>query len=174
MEHAFRARLPPELGHMIVDMRNKINQAEKEEAEKEEREFQELINADKLIEFTSADVIVPFNNGNKSLRQINILHDGYYGNIWRHPTSGLNKPDTLRQLHENNMQTFYGTIDGNLLGGNGGAMVNQKVKKCEKKKVVLGKERCIYKVSGSKKDYMKYKGKLVPVTDYVKYMKKKN
>jgi hypothetical protein len=53
-------------------------------------------------------------------------------------------------------------------------MVNQKVKKCEKKKVVLGKERCIYKVSGSKKDYMKYKGKLVPVTDYVKYMKKKN
>ena len=56
----------------------------------------------------------------------------------------------------------------------GGGMVNKKVKKCEKKKVVLGKERCIYKVSGSKKDYMKYKGKLVPVTDYVKYMKKKN
>jgi hypothetical protein len=56
----------------------------------------------------------------------------------------------------------------------GGGMKNQKVKKCEKKKVVLGKERCIYKVSGSKKDYMKYKGKLVPVSDYVKYMKKKN
>ena len=55
-----------------------------------------------------------------------------------------------------------------------GGMKNQEVKKCEKKKVVLGKERCIYKVSGSKKDYMKYKGKLVPVTDYVKYMKKKN
>ena len=55
-----------------------------------------------------------------------------------------------------------------------GGMVNQKVKKCEKKKVVLGKERCIYKVSGSKKDYMKYKGELVPVSDYVKSMKKKN
>ena len=55
-----------------------------------------------------------------------------------------------------------------------GGMVNKKVKKCEKKKVVLGKERCIYKVSGSKKDYMKYKGELVPVTEYVKYMKKKN
>jgi hypothetical protein len=164
MEHAFRARLPPELGHMIVDMRNKINQAEKEE-----REFQELINADKFIEFTSADVIVPFNNGNKPLRQINILRDGYNGNIWRHPNSGLNKPDTLRQLHENNMQTFYDTWDGN-----GDAMVNQKVKKCEKKKVVLGKERCIYKVSGSKKDYMKYKGELVPISDYVKSMKKKN
>jgi hypothetical protein len=56
----------------------------------------------------------------------------------------------------------------------GGAMKNQKVKKCEKKKVVLGKERCIYKVSGSKKDYMKYKGKLVAVSDYIKSMKKKN
>jgi hypothetical protein len=55
-----------------------------------------------------------------------------------------------------------------------GGMKNQKVKKCEKKKVVLGKERCIYKVSGSKKDYMKYKGKLVAVSDYVKSMKKKN
>ena len=147
------------------------------QTEKEEREFQELINADKLIEFTSADKIVPFNNGNKPLRQINILRDGYNGNIWRDPTSGLNKPETLQQLHKNNMKTFYDTIDevnDDVWAGNGGGMVNQKVKKCEKKKVVLGKERCIYKVSGSKKDYMKYKGKLVPVTDYVKYMKKKN
>jgi hypothetical protein len=63
------------------------------------------------------------------------------------------------------------TVFGRLIGG---AMVNQKVKKCEKKKVVLGKERCIYKVSGSKKDYMKYKGELVAVSDYVKSMKKKN
>ena len=54
-----------------------------------------------------------------------------------------------------------------------GGMKNKKVKKCEEKKVVLGKERCIYKVSGSKKDYMKYKGELVPVSDYVKSMKKK-
>ena len=82
MAYAFNSMLPPELGHMIVDMRNKINQAEKEE-----QEFQELINADKLIEFTSADEIVPFNNGNKPLRQINILRDGYNGNIWRDPTS---------------------------------------------------------------------------------------
>jgi len=167
MAYAFNSRLPPELGHMIFDKRNKINQAEKEE-----QEFQQLINDTELIEFTSADVIVPFNNGNKPLRQINILHDGYNGNIWRDPTSGLNKPETLQQLHKNNMQTFYDTID--TWDGNGGAMVNQKVKKCEKKKVVLGKERCIYKVSGSKKDYMKYKGKLVAVSYYVKYMKKKN
>lgn len=38
------------------------------------------------------------------------------------------------------------------------------------KKVVLGKERCIYKVQGSKKDHIKYKGALIPVADYKKLM----
>jgi hypothetical protein len=169
MDRFFQSKmLPSYLSRSIFDMRNKMIQAEKEE-----REFQELINADKLIEFTSADEIVPFNNGNKPLRQINILHDGYNGNIWRDQTSGLNKPETLVKLYKDAMGNFDANLD--TINGdewNGGAMVNQKVKKSEKKKVVLGKERCIYKVSGSKKDYMKYKGKLVPVSDYIKYMKK--
>ena len=152
-------------------MRNKMIQAEKEE-----NEFQRLINENNLIELTSADdVIVPFNNGNKPLKQINILSDGYNGNTWRDPISGLNKPETLVKLYKDAMENFDANLDafdGDVLGGNGGAMVNQKVKKSEKKKVVLGKERCIYKVSGSKKDYMKYKGELVAVSDYVKSMKK--
>lgn len=38
------------------------------------------------------------------------------------------------------------------------------------KKVVLGKERCIYKVQGSKKEHIKYKGVLIPVADYKKLM----
>ena len=38
------------------------------------------------------------------------------------------------------------------------------------KKVVLGKERCIYKVQGSKKEHIKYKGALIPVADYKKLM----
>jgi hypothetical protein len=77
-------------------------------------------------------------------------------------------------LRKNNTQYQSSREDRQPFAPIGGAMKNQEVKKCEKKKVVLGKERCIYKVSGSKKDYMKYKGKIVPVTDYVKYMKKKN
>ena len=106
---------------------------------------------------------------------------------WKHPNFGLDKAQTFMYYES---QAFSDRVDRNreeppsnqeLLDmlysigppNIGGAMVNKKVKKCEKK-VVLGKERCIYKVSGSKKDYMKYKGKLVPVSDYVKYMKKKN
>lgn len=85
-----------------------------------------------------------------------------------------NKAEILKIMFNLQGADFrYRGLIGKYLSG-GGGMKNQEVKKCEKKKVVLGKERCIYKVSGSKKDYMKYKGKLVPVTDYVKYMKKKN
>ena len=38
------------------------------------------------------------------------------------------------------------------------------------KKLILGKERCIYKVQGSKKEHIKYKGVLIPVADYKKLM----
>ena len=36
-----------------------------------------------------------------------------------------------------------------------------------KKKIILGKERSIYKISGSRKDYIKYKGNLVTVSDFI-------
>ena len=39
------------------------------------------------------------------------------------------------------------------------------------KKLILGKERCIYKVQGSKKEHIKYKGALIPVADYKKLMR---
>uniref|UniRef100_A0A6C0LCL7 Uncharacterized protein n=1 Tax=viral metagenome TaxID=1070528 RepID=A0A6C0LCL7_9ZZZZ len=39
------------------------------------------------------------------------------------------------------------------------------------KKLILGKERCIYKVQGSNKEHVKYKGTLIPVADFKKLMK---
>jgi hypothetical protein len=38
------------------------------------------------------------------------------------------------------------------------------------KKLILGKERCIYKVQGSNKEHVKYKGSLIPVADFKKLM----
>jgi hypothetical protein len=52
---------------------------------------------------------------------------------------------------------------------NGG---NAKVTKINKKEI-LGRERCIYKKPGDRKEYLKHKGELITVKDYKKRMKDK-
>jgi hypothetical protein len=53
---------------------------------------------------------------------------------------------------------------------NGGG--NAKITK-QSKKSILGKERCIYKKAGYRKEYLRYKGYLITVKDYTKLMKTK-
>ena len=53
---------------------------------------------------------------------------------------------------------------------NGGG--NAKITK-QSKKSILGKERCIYKKAGDRKEYLRYKGDLIAVKDYTKLMKAK-
>ena len=50
---------------------------------------------------------------------------------------------------------------------------NSKITKISKKEI-LGKERCIYKISGDKKQYLKHKGGLITITEYKKIMAAKN
>ena len=40
------------------------------------------------------------------------------------------------------------------------------------KKEICGRLRCIYKISGSRKEHVKHKGSLITVADYKKLMKK--
>jgi hypothetical protein len=42
------------------------------------------------------------------------------------------------------------------------------------KKDILGKERCIYKKQGDKREYVKYKSELITVKDFKIIMAKKN
>jgi hypothetical protein len=42
------------------------------------------------------------------------------------------------------------------------------------KKEILGKKRCIYKKTGDRKEYVKYKGNLITVKDYKKIIKARN
>jgi hypothetical protein len=54
----------------------------------------------------------------------------------------------------------------------GGNRKTNTVKKINKK-TILGKERCIYAIQGDRKEYLRYKGNLIPVKDYKKLMKDK-
>ena len=54
----------------------------------------------------------------------------------------------------------------------GGNRKTTTVKKISKK-TILGKERCIYAIQGDRKEYLRYKGNLIPVKDYKKLMKDK-
>lgn len=69
--------------------------------------------------------------------------------------------------------TYYDELhkDGNKWTGQGGG--NSKITKISKKEI-LGKERCIYKISGDKKQYLKHKGELITITEYKKIMAAKN
>ena len=52
--------------------------------------------------------------------------------------------------------------------GGGNAKITKKSNKS-----ILGKERCIYKKAGDRKEYLRYKGDLITVRDYTKLMKAK-
>lgn len=55
--------------------------------------------------------------------------------------------------------------DWNNIPGTGG-------RKASVKKEICGRLRCIYKIQGSRKEHIKYKGRLITVADYKKLMKK--
>jgi hypothetical protein len=45
-------------------------------------------------------------------------------------------------------------------------------RKASVKKEICGRMRCIYKIQGSRKEHIKYKGRFITVADYKKLMKK--
>ena len=64
------------------------------------------------------------------------------------------------------------TIDNKNNPSSGGKKKVKPVKPAMNgKKEILGKQRCIYKKAGDRKEYVKYKGALITVKDYKKIMK---
>ena len=64
------------------------------------------------------------------------------------------------ELIDKNNQIIYFALNFNTGGS-----------KASVKKVVCGKLRCIYKIHGSRKEHLKYKGQLITVAEYKKMMK---
>ena len=66
---------------------------------------------------------------------------------------------------------FNDILEGHQLGGKK-FKAGKKSKKLPKKEI-LGKMRCIYKIPGDRKEYLKHKGKLITVKEYKELMKAK-
>jgi hypothetical protein len=88
------------------------------------------------------------------------------------------KTALLHLLTNNSISNFKSRIINNdiskelLNKHQGGNRKTNTVKKINKK-TILGKERCIYAIQGDRKEYLRYKGNLIPVKDYKKLMKDK-
>jgi hypothetical protein len=70
------------------------------------------------------------------------------------------------------MRELYKINSHLIIGGNANIKAVNKIKKLNKK-TILGKERCIYKIQGDRKEYLRYKGDLITVKDYKKVMSNK-
>jgi hypothetical protein len=67
-----------------------------------------------------------------------------------------------RKKYQQKLLSMYGVSGGN--------KKNKPV--IYKKKIILGKERSIYKISGSRKDYIKYMGNFITVKDFLTSMRR--
>ena len=84
----------------------------------------------------------------------------------------INIPDNIPVLIiQNNPWTKTPVNEAELYTAKGGGG-NINITRTNKKDI-LGKERCIYKKSGDRKEYVKYKGDLITVNDFKKLMKSK-
>jgi len=79
----------------------------------------------------------------------------------------------MKKIYDSNEEGFEGKLlrykRVTSVGSVGGL---NKPKLQSKKKVILGKDRCIYKMSGDRKEYVKCKGKYITVKQYKSMMKK--
>ena len=81
-----------------------------------------------------------------------------------------NKTAELKRQLEKLLENI-GNNDNNNLSSGGKKKVKPVKPAMNGKKEILGKQRCIYKKAGDRKEYVKYKGALITVKDYKKIMK---
>jgi len=111
------------------------------------------------------DTIDDFNN--KKIQNPNLLLNDFLRQRFGNNIIDAYNEYTRNNETENNMSLndFRKTLSQS---GSGNAKITKKFKKS-----ILGKVRCIYKIQGDRKEYLRYKGDLITVKDYKKLMKAK-
>ena len=84
---------------------------------------------------------------------------------------GINEENKTMRLKEQ-LEKLMENIDANNKNPSSGGKrkVNPDKPAMNGKKEILGKQRCIYKKAGDRKEYVKYKGVLITVKDYKKIL----
>jgi hypothetical protein len=82
-------------------------------------------------------------------------------------TSQNNEPYIAPKRH-NTRELFNMFDDTDATDATGGKPTKPTKPTITGKKEILGKQRCIYKKTGDRKEYVKYKGDLITVKDYKK------
>ena len=128
-----------------TDKADTDNKAQAYYSEEQREEFKEILgnaNLDKKV--IDSKILLNFNDENKTA-------------------------ELKRQLED--LMKNIGNNDNNNLSSGGKKKVNPVKPAMNGKKEILGKQRCIYKKAGDRKEYVKYKGALITVKDYKKVMK---
>jgi hypothetical protein len=99
----------------------------------------------------------------------------YYRSSMRHSifTESMNKSNKSTNSNKKNRRELMNEAKEQARttkGPRGG--FRHKKPSVPQSKEILGKQRRIYKVAGSRKEHVKYKGELIPVSDYKKLFKK--
>jgi hypothetical protein len=115
-------------------------------------QFEELLElellTDDILTIKDLDNILP----KEDLQKLKGLLENY-------EHSELNDLQMLKELYDNKdafLISMLKNVESDVRGG----------RKASVKKEICGKLRCIYKISGSRKEHVKYKGRLITVADY--------
>jgi hypothetical protein len=106
---------------------------------------------------------------------------GYNGKMVRKIRDAITNEDLSNNTMKiRRVEAYNKNSDTVILVGKSSNRLNSKEiifgggRKASVKKEVCGKLRCIYKIPGSRKEHLKYKGRLITVAEYKKLMKAKS
>jgi hypothetical protein len=126
---------------------------------------------------------IPIDNGINNLKWTLPSPPTVYNKEWKEYNDRINKHNEVTDVYredfvdKNGYNPWANPRHANTPQGIGGEKQsgsgNTKITKTIKKEI-LGKERCIYKKSGDRKEYVKHKGDLITVSEYKKIMIAKN
>jgi hypothetical protein len=155
---------------------NKITTASLTLSEAEEKRTFQKTYCDKLFQDNATELSFISSNTSSIGKNIIALLQKISEN--RNDTELVNKLTLLRSKLQKYKDILYKYIIPFKCGENGiKGLFPSKIRvgggsyKKTNKKNILGKERCIYKKSGDRKEYIKYKGNFIAVREYKKLLK---